>query len=119
MSLSTLPEGNCLRPHRNHASLAPGLADLPDWALLRGVAPSVWDLRLEEFWWRSFWRRCWFTEAPVEAELITQLEFALNGGGPDLDAPRPASNIDSVVVRLEDGTEIGEFVRDGDSVSRR
>lgn len=30
--------------------------------------------------------------------------------------PPPAENINSILVALEDGTVLGEFVRDGDSV---
>lgn len=56
-----------------------------------------------------------FTERPSDSALIEQLEFALHGGGVDLPPP-PANFVDSVVVRLDNGELLGEFVRDGDTV---
>ena len=51
--------------------------------------------------------------APNTGDLLDSVTTALNGNN---GFPPPAENINSILVALEDGTVLGEFVRDGDSV---
>ena len=51
--------------------------------------------------------------APNTSDLLDSVTTVLNGNNA---VPPPAENINSILVALEDGTVLGEFVRDGDSV---
>ena len=46
--------------------------------------------------------------------LEEQVNTALNGGAEN--TPRPASNVDRVIVRADSGELLAEFVREGDAI---